>query len=518
MSDSSSQNINQTHFSGKRVKKSFYHFFVGKSISAVIAFIIAILIIRELSIENYAYYTALTGLHFLLILLNAFGIDRGITKFIPEYLQKERYENVLSLLRIFFSITFISLIVTAFFVYVSFDFLSQIFNINIDHNSFLLFLAYLTIWGFTSQTTRILQAFLFNKLASIGISIDWFTKLIVFLIILNWTDDLGLAEVFFAQSLGVLLGLIFNLFALLYVHHKYDLLTKKLLFKEELDIKRVFSFSVHNYLQSLAGLHLQPSFGKLSASYFLAANSVAVLGFAYAITGALKRYLPASMFIGLIEPVLMGRYGASKNFDEVLVLTGLVLKLNLFVIIPAMVWIYFSGEPFLNLLSNGKYGDGAWLVSLMLFVLVLESHRYILVLVCNAVDKSSLLLTSNLLSMLFIPIYILLTIYFQLQGIILSLILVYWFRNIYVEFKLKTLGFAYKSDLQNILKIFISSIISVVIAQYSVSYFIDNSLIVTFITIPFSGLVYILLYFIMNPFTYGEKEKLNSFLGKQIFK
>src|SRR5690606_4226073 len=76
------------HYSRSRVRTSLAHFLLGRGVSALLGLGVAILIVRELPVRQYAGYTALTGAQLLLLALCNVGMERIIPRYFPELRQR----------------------------------------------------------------------------------------------------------------------------------------------------------------------------------------------------------------------------------------------------------------------------------------------------------------------------------------------------------------------------------------------------------------------------------------------
>ncbi len=503
------------HFSKKNVRKGFFHYLLGKGLVSVIAFVVAIIVIRELEIAEYASYTGLTGLLLLMMLVSNLGLERAIPKFISEGLQIGEINRVVFLTILFFAVKLASLVIVLFVLYVSAPLVFSFFNVPLSDNLLYAFLLCSFFFGISMHVQKNLQAMLQQKTVAIGYSMDWFVRLGLLLLVLYYSESLSLVDVFLIQLVGLIVGVLYTgSFLLVYINKKRVI---TLMERHNVRLNRVFKFSLHNYLQALAGVHMLPSTGKLFAASLLVPTSVAFVGFAYALTGAFKRYLPAQLLLGLIEPVIMGRYAESKDFKEVELLTGMLLKLNLFLILPAIIWLMVSGEGLMNLISNYKYGEATWVVGSLLFILVLESQRSILQLICNTLYKSQLLLYSNLVTLVFVPLLLFMTINYDIVGMILGIIFLYWVRNVYIEIKLQRLGIYFKKDWLAVLKIISIAVVSAYGSGFLVQVIFESDLFITLVSLILMVFIYLLLGYLFKPFTSIERNKLNDFLGKKVF-
>jgi O-antigen/teichoic acid export membrane protein len=505
--------LSTNHYSSSKVKKGVVHFLTGKGITAVASFAVAILLIRELSIQNYAAYTALSALLLFMMLLTNLGLERVVPKYIPPLKIANAYSELFVFSVKLLKIRFFSLLLSIIPLGVFSSFIFGWLNIDIDNTLLVYFSIYLVGFGLSMHLMRMLQALLEQKQAMFGMAVEWFSKLLGLISILYVYEDLNLALVFILQAVTVWLGVLYLSFILF---NKLRIKVEKNYGVNVLDCRQVFNFGMDNYLQTLLGFHTLPSTSKLLGASFLASPALAGLGFAYAITGVFKRYLPANLLLGLVEPVIMARYTETNDFKKTVKIVGLILKLNLFIIIPASIWILFNGEGLINLISKDKYGDSYWLVSSLLFILVLESQRSVLQLISNAVDQSRLLLLSNIWSLVGVPFWLLSTYAWGISGLITGLILILMFRNIFLSRRLSLLGFDFKTDWKSIILILVSSILASVLS-YFIGNVIDDYLLGLLATIVSFISIYLTMNYLFKPFSKEERKTLNNFIGKKIF-
>lgn len=501
------------HYSKVKIKKGLLHFLTGTAITAVASFSVAILIVRELSISQYASYTALSGLLIVIMLISNLGIERILPRFIPKVRQYGSAQELLAITRWLVVCRALSLFFFSGVLYLISDFISAWLNVEFSQEMLVYFLLYMLGFGLSSHFFRNLQVLMKQKEATISMGLEWFIKLIGLVFIISQYGGISLEEVFLIQAITVWIG-VFASFYFLYQVTWLD--GKKQSQQNVLDIKEIVQFGAYNYFQLLLGFHALPSTSKLVAATFFAGPALASLGFAYAMIGVVKRYMPAKMLLRLIEPAVMVRYDDKKDFDKTCSIVLLLLKLNLFIILPLAVWFYFCSEPLINLITKDKYSDSVWIISALLLLMVLESQRDVLQLICNAVGHSVLLFKSNIYSLLLFPLWLYLTFKYELPGLIFGLILILFFRNIYLTYQLARRGFKFHPDYNAIFVIFIWSMVAVLLAsQISSIYF--EGYVMAFISAFLFLIFYLSLCYIKKPFLQSERTMLNGFIGKRIF-
>ena len=502
------------YFSQKRVRKSFIHFIFGRALTSILSFSYAILVVRELSIEDYATYTIMVGIAFLSIYLSGLGLHKTVPKYLSEIKQKNEHLN---LKKLNFSLTIIRIFSLFVFIFILNLFIAPIFDalgLKYSLNLAIYFFCYVFLFGLSLHLMKTLQVLLMQKEVSIGFSLEWTIKVLLLISILFYYEQLTLEQVFLLNLLPIFI----NITVCFYFQYSF---IKKLDYSSDnseiLDIKNIYKFSLHNYFQTLAGFHVHDSVGRILAGLLASPVAVAALGFSYAVSAALKRYLPANLFIGLLEPVIMAKYSDSKSFTQVTLLTGTILKLNLFIVIPLIIWLGISGEDFINLASKDKFGEYSWVVAAMFFILALDNHRSILELICNAVDESLLLFTSNIVSYPLVFLWAILAYFFSIEGFIVGLISIMVFRNMWLERKLSNRNFIFKLDWFALCKMILVSLLSVYASSYIVSYFGELHNVIKFIvSISLIALIYLTLFFFIKVFNEDEREALNTFIGKRL--
>lgn len=511
-------NVKQNHYATSKVKKGVIHFLTGKGITAIASFLVAILLIRELSIESYAVYTTLSALLLIILLLSNVGLERVIPKYIPELRQFATAKQLMVFSWLLCRFRLYALIfVLVIFVFMS-ELISTWFNFQFSFQLLLLFSIYVVGFVFSMHLMKLLQALLLQKQVVIGLSIEWFLKLFGLLGVLYFygKNSLSLEQAFLIISITVWLGVLYFFWSLSRAFAKNDESSLLQVQGYELDTKKVFSFAMNNYFETLLGFHTLPPTSKLIGASFLAAPSLAALGFAYAMVGIFKRYLPVNILLSLVEPVIMARYSETKNFTQTTRLVGVLLKLNVFLIIPLSLWFYMSSEGLISFISNNKYGDSGWLIGALLVLLIFESQRTILTLICNAVEQSALLLKSNLFSLWFFPIWLYSTLQFGLEGLMFGLLLILVVRNIYLMYKLKGVGFGFNVDLKAIVLIVLLAVMANMMGLFLSKIYLSG-LSLSLGSLVVSIFVYFIMAYLFKPFSKIERDTLNGFIGKKMF-
>ncbi|HKO89352.1 MAG TPA: hypothetical protein VJU83_12665 [Burkholderiales bacterium] len=499
------------HYGAKRVRRSIKHYLFGRGIAAVASFFVALLLVRELSVADYAGYTALSGLLIGLMIFSNGGFERVIPRYFPELRVMGAEGQLRRFCWFLMGVRFLLLLLVLTPLLFAFHWLSTRLSIPGDSALMWAFLCYAAMFGMQQHTDNCLQALLEQRAATQGNAIDWFSKLFALLFCYFYFGQLSLVLCVWIFACTAGLSWLY-MFWRLYQHLKAQPDPGL----KALNPKQVARMAGYSYLLPIAGFHAAPSAGKLLAAYLLPTAAVAMVGFAQSFTQFLKRNLPARLMLGVIEPAIMARYAETKDFSQTVRLVGIVLKLNLFILVPIAAWISLNGKPIIELFTGGKYGDSAWLIGCYMLILIMESHRLILHLITNAVEQSQLLLQSNLASMIFLPLTIIAANQFGLIGLVACLLAISFSRNFYVVFALRRRSFFYAPDWMGIMRIAVTGGAAAV-AGNLVPRLFGTGVAIAVASAIFSGLLYLGLSLLFKPFTQLERDTVNNFLGKKFF-
>ena len=511
------------YYSNARIRKGLFYFLSGRGMAAIAAVVVPILLVRVLSVVDYAAYTAFSGLLIVIMAATNLGLERVIPRYFPELqsagagAELYRFAKVLTVMRI------ASLGVASLVLIIMYEPLSSWFNLPKSYKPVLGFAVYVIGFGLSMHLSRSLHALMMQKEAAEGMVFEWITKLGFLLALLYIFKQIGLTEALLLQGSTAMLGC-FHMFFRLNGRLRKTVTTDG---SRILDYKQVAKTGWQNYLWNISGMHTDPSITKLVSSAFFSAPITAALGFAYSIIGVLQRYLPAVLLLSLIEPAVMARYCETRDFGQTSRLLKIVLRVNIFILAPSTVWFFLHGEPLVIALTGGKYIESVWLITALMIVLMLKSHTLIMQMAVNAVEKSEFLLWSNAWSLLLVlPVAI--AVYFlEMQGLIGGLIAIIIVRNVYIVNRLRKDGYNYAVDWKGLGKIYVIACISGLGTKFIVPFIpvseLDSFLLVSgalaesvfaavCMTMLFLGIAYV-----WKPFTEFERETLNKFFGRRCF-
>lgn len=137
---------------------------------------------------------------------------------------------------------------------------------------------------------------------------------------------------------------------------------------------------------------------KLVISRLLGVVEAATFGFAHALSYVVQRYLPASLLVGLIRPMLVARRAHTGSDEDLIVVGNLVLKINLFLVLPLAGLFAVAGREFAWVVSGGKFPDAGPLLLLLTLLLVLTGTHVVLSMLATALEDRRAVLLGTLVS------------------------------------------------------------------------------------------------------------------------
>lgn len=73
-----------TRYGDKRIKRGLMHFFLGKGVSAIAGLVAMLLVVRSLSIADFARYSVLVALVELFTAISGLGLVQVLLRYVPE--------------------------------------------------------------------------------------------------------------------------------------------------------------------------------------------------------------------------------------------------------------------------------------------------------------------------------------------------------------------------------------------------------------------------------------------------
>lgn len=443
MLDTQRKTILKQHYGLDAVRANLAHFIMGKALTAVSSVVVLLLVARVLPVPEFAAYAVFQAVIVLVNVISDFGVGQAMVRYVPEL---RAANNNLPMYQMIFrgaAIRMGMIAATLTVVWLTASWWSPWFKLD---DWLPLLVLYLPVgWLRLSNlfVFRTMESLLWQKVTQYSMAGGSLTRLALVLWLI-WDESLSLQSVVLMELASELV-----IFALLLAGFLNRWRSDPLRTQGDRgwlpdNWGRLRRFALWGYLQGLATVLYGGSANRIAASATLPTGTVGLFGFVDSLTDYGQRYLPTRMLHGMIQPLFFARYSQSGDFKDMGRLANMTFRASLLALgLPAVV-LLAAGEPLLNWLTAGKYGQAAYLVAGMIFVLGLESLRSQMELMVQAVERNEIFLVSNLMLSSSLLISLALLPYVGLWafvvgagvGNLLSLLVVtIWFRKLSLVFQ-----------------------------------------------------------------------------------
>jgi O-antigen/teichoic acid export membrane protein len=280
--------------------------------------------------------------------------------------------------------------------------------------------------------------------------------------------------------------------------------------------KAMVRFSAYNYF-ALLGYQL---YGfdtlKLLVTKIVGVAETAAYGLAQSLADIMRRYLPAQLLLGMIRPLIIASYSESRSMDRPLFLANLILKLNIFLVAPALAVFISVGEPLLALIGKGRYPQAYGYVLAFLLLVVIQTLHLMLAVLATTIERSDLVMRATWLAMAGTVVAILVIPYAGAWGA-LAAAYVSEFGYCYAVMRgLRTVcrqPIVYWQSYRPLLAAFAAAVAVAIIA----SRLLPATDTVTIATAMFTTLCFLAAAYVWKPFTPKESDLINKMLPKPVF-
>ncbi|MCS4149402.1 lipopolysaccharide biosynthesis protein [Salinibacter ruber] len=187
-----------------------------------------------------------------------------------------------------------------------------------------------------------------------------------------------------------------------------------------LSLSRLGSYSGYNWLFKGGHVFREYSVDHFVISYFLGPTQVAFYGVAIAIPKMLRSVSPGRMLHGVLLPTFVKRYEESGSFAEVKKGYVLLQKINIVLLLPAILALLVFVPELIELVYSEKYVGAAWTARILIAFSFFQSMGDSFYLVSHAVEKANLVFYSSLVGLYNLAADVALVPFFGINGAALA--------------------------------------------------------------------------------------------------
>lgn len=281
-------------------------------------------------------------------------------------------------------------------------------------------------------------------------------------------------------------------------------------------LRRLASFALPMYFAQCLSQLYSPDAIKLIVSRMLGVVEAANFGFAHTLSLILQRYLPASLLIGLIRPMLVARQADTANDADLISVANLILKINLLLLLPIAAFFAVSGVGFAALISGNKYPGAGSLLFLLTFWLGFFSLHLVLSMLATAIEDRRAVLVGTLASLPGVIVGIQLAPALGSMAMVLGLCVSELLWCGFALTLLRVAGFRFKIDWEAWARLGIAGLVAAVIAELLTQLVGNTGLSRLLLSSSMIVIVYFLACMALKPFSTLERAMIARLLPARL--
>ena len=409
-------------YSAKNVKKSFVYFSIGKVLSMIVGFSLLIVLVRFLTIEEFAFYMILLALIEIIGLGSNFGLLTIAQRYIPELEKNKQY---IKLRRLIISLTTFRLLAVVIVV-VCFSFFLETFTLFFGFKEFLTVISlYCFVFVFENINRFIDLVFESLMLQKISQSVIFARNLLRLLLVVSLIflfEEISLEELVKLEIIASIVGFILAMIFLV-KHLFYLKLLSVSIESDSLDFKRYFKFAKPTYIAQLLYLATGADVVKLFVSKIFGSLEVAVFSFSFALMVMVKRFSPAFLIVGIVRPLLITAYNADNdNYQRLNLMLYTLFKLNMLYILPLFILFSLTGDTLVSFLSAGKITEGSLYLALFTLLVFMQVIHVLIGIINMANEGGKVNFIATLLSVGGLLVGLLLIPFFEEMSLVFGML------------------------------------------------------------------------------------------------
>jgi O-antigen/teichoic acid export membrane protein len=511
---------NDSPYSIAHLRNSIWYFLTGKVVSAVMTFFILLWVVRLLTLEEYGVYITLVAGMELVIAISGLGLPWLAARYLPEYrlhasgsLIQRLAWGLLLWMTIFLSI-FVGLLEIAMF-YNLFSWT----NFNASREVTVLYLIVLLVEGIRRFIIiGLLEPLMQQHIVRASLVVRQFMFIsILFLFTTEGTAQL--IDVVRVELFASFFGMVVSFIGLWRYLSKLTGSPGKADWREH-DLVEMCRTGFKMYIAQLFTLLYSPQIFQILLISSIGSGAAAVFGFLRTLYDQVARYLPATLFIGLIRPKLITSFIDGGGMVALFRNVNLAGKLSFFVLMPLVALSAQTGELMVELLSGGRFSESGLLFFGFMLVLIPFSQRQLIESIAVTSGHAGLCVWAAASGLILLPLmWIMLQMELGLWAGITVMGLGHFLFNIIVVKGVSKL-IAYRSDWLGFVKLLISALVA-----YGVGLLLS---LISAVNGNFSWLLIVFqcgsvmaAYFTfawwIKPFSKDERERINTLIKYPVF-
>lgn len=405
------------HYSIARARRSLAHFGVGKIASAAFGLGALLVAVRVMSSGHYGQFVALLATLEIFYLLTGFGLITAAQRYVADYRMRASQRRFRCFVYLLLGLRFLSALIGGLVALAFKDVILSLVGMRDAELSSMAFVLLMCVGSMVRFTDELLPALLLQGHAQLSLLLRNLLK-----------GGLFLSAAFFGHSVQLQDAVWIEVAAATFAFAVVAVGFARYLSRHHADgddhfkPEGMWSVSTKFYLVQIIGQVYGTNALKLLVMRTLGPEATGALGFAQSIVDMIRNYLPAHLLAGWVRPLMVSRYVASRNPQEIAEIAWMIFKLNLIGIVPLAVFFALAGDEAGTIASGGKFPTAGALFLWLSVLLVFQTAHILISLLTITIERPAANLLATLLACLGLPLAWLLAPELGVAGVILSLI------------------------------------------------------------------------------------------------
>lgn len=374
-------------FTISRVRRSLLHFLLGKGFGAALGLLLLLLLVRVLSTPDYAFFIASLALLEVGAQLSSVGVLSAAQRYLPESLARGEGRLLQRLAWSLCGWRFASLLVVAGLIYVAADPLAAASGLGPYGAALRLYALVFVAESLARFLDLAFDSLLLQGFSQVSLLLRSAIRVVgVVVLSSSGTTQVDLHDWILIDALAAVTACIWGLVVLWWFLRREA--THRPGGTARIDVRRYIGFALPSYVAASLYTLSSPSTVKLIAVRLLTTSGYAAFGFASALAATCQRYLPLFLLVGMIRPLFVAARQKPDYVERLPAMAGLVLKLNIFLLLPVGVFVLVAGESLGRLLSGGLYPEVGSLLPAFVLLLGAQAIRGVVSLMAQAMEDA----------------------------------------------------------------------------------------------------------------------------------
>lgn len=381
------------HYGRDRLKRSLAHFMMGKLVGLCIGLGWMLLSVRVLSAEHYGVYVAFSGLSELLTLSLGFGLFAVVERYVPEMRLAGQVGSLRRLVLQALLLRVAALGLGCGAVAMAAPGILQALELRGHETALRWFLVSVIAEGVGRYAETVFNSLLLQSHSQVSILLRYGSRTAMMAWYWAGGEPVSLEAWCLIEAVCSVSSVVVSLLLLARTvgSERSEAQTTA-----KLDWSRYMAFALPVFADELVLLFSSIDVAKLIVVRLFGPEVAALAGFCINLGWMLLRYLPTFLLIGMLRPLFVAAVHGAEPQARLKLLLGMLVKLNLFVMVPVIVVAAVHGDLLVAALSADRFPEGRTLLALLLLMVLTQAVRMSLAIVATVYEDGRGRLLSSL--------------------------------------------------------------------------------------------------------------------------